>query len=1174
MKKSKFLKKSLAMLLALMLVVAMIPLSASAALPEDLTLIYVDGNTVTLADAEVDVQEGTEFVNIKLNQSLGADWELRVLPVSSSELNYLVVDEKSKDVYFDKYMNADNEIKLQLFHKNGTAWEGKTEYTVTVNEVSLSTTTNVAYVENVKGVYSATVDEVNKVVNVVLARDDDQAGLGAQMKVKGKDNASVNGNKADATVVVDADNGDTFTVTSQSGNNKATYKVVATYLDALNSFSVTGTDGVKYDGEIADTNDDDIPDTITVNLPESAICDSYGEIITSPKLAVSYAAEGNVTSNVTVKIPSLVNTAVKGDGSVSVAFTDLGKGEINADSTVVVDRLGGAVQTYKLKVQLEKSNNTDITYAKVNSTLADVDTDAATIKAEVPNADQIGTKAATVELKTAASVQSVTIEGVTPKAAIANGVATWTFTNVKLDKSKIVDVVAEDGTKKQYTLSASTVSNTTDASISAIWIKDGNGNTYKADVTASEDDVAVKVPYMTTNVDDWTIFVTPASYTYVTYNGNNQLVNGETTLADVKGASLGKINADGSWTISVTANNKNTATIKKNYTLTISLEDAKTGNTLADLDFSATAQSSDKLIYRNIEKDVNTFDAQISTKTNSSQNVGNLNLSVPVSLTNANDLGLTYANVVTEFATNNGGVAYFVTSSNAGGYHVTDLAAITKTVADDITGTELKDGDQILVLPEKYARAYENGTNAGNGGWISTSEAAFGTLYTVDIEVGKASALSELKTFKVGDTTLTIEGNEITGTLPFSATVETEKDLSKATFVEFTLSDYARMFSNDTYNVGFFSNGDIEGDGVVNPIDADNNSTYNNDGNYKGYNNYKFVFVRNADHTVSVHYASTTAPSAEIEDIVVKAEDRLTGDNSSKTYTFNLKWAAPCEDADITSFKLGGYTGVINNDANDGRTIKVQVPYGTDVTGLVAEFTTSTGATVKMGSTTGMDFESGVTSANYTNPVKLYITSEDGDTTRMYTVTVEEGISFSDVNEGDWYYDNVMDAAENGYVNGMGDGTFAPKKATTRAEFAAMIANAMGYEADPNVESMFPDVADDFWGKAAINYCAQNGIISGYDDGTFQPNKAITRQEAAAILNNAFELAEKTGISSDKFADDSKIAGWAKDHVYAAKAAGLMKGDAGTGAFRPTDTIIRAEAASILMNANREGLIK
>ena len=244
------------------------------------------------------------------------------------------------------------------------------------------------------------------------------------------------------------------------------------------------------------------------------------------------------------------------------------------------------------------------------------------------------------------------------------------------------------------------------------------------------------------------------------------------------------------------------------------------------------------------------------------------------------------------------------------------------------------------------------------------------------------------------------------------------------------------------------------------------------------------------------------------------------------------------------------------------------------MTGLVANFTTSTGATVKMDAPDGIDFVSGVTSANYTNPVKLYVTSEDKDTTTMYTVTVEEGISFSDVNPGDWFYDNVMDAAQNGYVSGMGDGTFNPTGATTRAQFAAMIANAMGYDEDPNVESMFPDVADNYWGKAAINYCVQNGILTGYEDGTFQPEKAITRQEAAAILNNAFELAEKYGISTELFPDNGAIADWAADHVYAAKAAGLMKGDAGTGNFRPTSTITRAEAASIMMNAKNAGLIK
>ena len=67
----------------------------------------------------------------------------------------------------------------------------------------------------------------------------------------------------------------------------------------------------------------------------------------------------------------------------------------------------------------------------------------------------------------------------------------------------------------------------------------------------------------------------------------------------------------------------------------------------------------------------------------------------------------------------------------------------------------------------------------------------------------------------------------------------------------------------------------------------------------------------------------------------------------------------------------------------------------------------------------------------------------------------------------------------------------------------------------------FPDVADNYWGKAAINFCYENEIITGYDDGTFQPEKVITRQEAAAILNNAFELAEKYGISTEKFPDNS-----------------------------------------------------
>ena len=1234
MKKSKFLKKSLAMLLALMLVVAMIPLSASAASSEGPSFIYVDDNTVALPEAEVDVPTGTPSVKMRLNSDLGANYQLRVKAASDTQLKDIVLDTEDEPVTLADYMDSNKEIHLQLYKRvgnTGNNWETVEgcAYTVTVNFTTLSTTTDVKFVANVKGVYTATkVDTENKIIEVTLARhtgtntpskdntwDEDLQKTGAfQMVVAPVDGETITGTATTGGVIVDADNGDTFTVTSESGNNVATYTVkVTSYLEALSEFTVTGTDGEKYSATPVDANLDDVPDTIVVNLPESAIYDKTTDSsFPNPQLAVSYVAEGDVTSNVVVKKDTgdTTGTAVKSDGSVKVTFTGLGTAE-EYNGTVTATRLPdkkGAVQTYDLLVQLEKDTSTEITYVKVNNTLGEVDAEAGTLTASVPAADEIAGAnkgKSTVTLKTPATVQSVTLNSVkmTKATSVDAGVATWEFKNVDVSKQQIVDVVAEDGvTKQTYTLNVTTDTNTTDATITAIWIKDGSGNTYKADVTTTEDDLLVKVPFMTTDVKNWTIFVTPSSHSYVTYGSNAQLVNGETTLYDVN-MSLTNIPADGTWKLWVTANNKNNPEIKKNYTLTIDLEDPKDGKTLADLDFSATAQETDKLIALKSVKDVNTFDAQIDTHTNGSTNVTNLNLEVPVSLTDKNDLGLDYSNVVTNFATNNGGVAYYVESSNGNGLTVKPLVAIDPSNASDVTGTKLADAAtsdanndnrvndqttgetdngywQILVLPEKTARALKN----SDSNYITQADAATGTLYNVNITVKSGDNKSQLLTFKVGNTTLTVDETTgvISGELPFSATTDKVEGLADATFVEFTTDSYARLMAEGDITARLFSNGDINEDGLVDDIDASSatDNTFASNGDYKGFNNFKLAFERvenDPKQPVKVYlvWGDGTNAVKEVTKFWVEAENRLNaaengGKYSSSTYKFDLTWAAPCEEADIETFTLGGYTGVINNDADEGRTITVTVPYDTDVTGLVAEFTASSGATVKLGSTDGLEFVSGVTSANYSNPVQLWITSEDGDTTRMYTVTVEEGISFSDVNPGDWFYDNVMDAAENGYISGMGDGTFNPTGATTRAQFASMIANAMGYEANPDAKSAFPDVADDFWGKAAINFCVENGILSGYDDGTFQPNKAITRQEAASILRNAFELTETT---DELFPDDSAIAGWAKESVYLVKAAELMKGDAGTGNFRPTSTITRAEAASILMNAKYAGVI-
>ena len=168
------------------------------------------------------------------------------------------------------------------------------------------------------------------------------------------------------------------------------------------------------------------------------------------------------------------------------------------------------------------------------------------------------------------------------------------------------------------------------------------------------------------------------------------------------------------------------------------------------------------------------------------------------------------------------------------------------------------------------------------------------------------------------------------------------------------------------------------------------------------------------------------------------------------------------------------------------------------------------------------------------------------------------------MNTGDWFYQNVMDAVAAGIVSGRGDGTFGPNDRITRRDFAIMVSKLLldGEDAPEATTTPFSDVAANDYGLNAIAYCAENGIISGFD-GEFRPGDNITRQEAASVMKNALEL---TGTTSDLFADDAAIATWAKANVYACKAAGIFNGDDNNN-FNPTSTLTRAEAASIMVNA-------
>ncbi|WP_433941857.1 Ig-like domain-containing protein [Paenibacillus lautus] len=172
-------------------------------------------------------------------------------------------------------------------------------------------------------------------------------------------------------------------------------------------------------------------------------------------------------------------------------------------------------------------------------------------------------------------------------------------------------------------------------------------------------------------------------------------------------------------------------------------------------------------------------------------------------------------------------------------------------------------------------------------------------------------------------------------------------------------------------------------------------------------------------------------------------------------------------------------------------------------------------------------------------------------------------ISFTDIS-GHWAEVSIKEAVREGIVTGYPDETFKPGNTVTRAEFSLMLMNALK-STDAGAELIFTDTAwIGDWAKKAVSQAVQAGIIRGYQDGSFRPNAKMTRAEMAAMIANALELTNKD-IPTTSFSDDKAIPDWAKSSVEALKELGIVKG-IGAGEFNPSAQTTRAEAVIVLMN--------
>lgn len=162
--------------------------------------------------------------------------------------------------------------------------------------------------------------------------------------------------------------------------------------------------------------------------------------------------------------------------------------------------------------------------------------------------------------------------------------------------------------------------------------------------------------------------------------------------------------------------------------------------------------------------------------------------------------------------------------------------------------------------------------------------------------------------------------------------------------------------------------------------------------------------------------------------------------------------------------------------------------------------------------------------------------------------------------ESHWAKKEIAYLIERGDVQGYNDGTFKPNKNITRAEFFKMTNNVYGFKEVSEVS--FKDVKKDDWYYEEVGKAIAAGYIGGYEDGTIRPNKPITREEAAKIIVIASEFKENVEDIDLDFIDSHEIGSWAKNYVKTMKSQGYMKGYE-DGTFRPKRQITRGEIAKI-----------
>jgi hypothetical protein len=174
-----------------------------------------------------------------------------------------------------------------------------------------------------------------------------------------------------------------------------------------------------------------------------------------------------------------------------------------------------------------------------------------------------------------------------------------------------------------------------------------------------------------------------------------------------------------------------------------------------------------------------------------------------------------------------------------------------------------------------------------------------------------------------------------------------------------------------------------------------------------------------------------------------------------------------------------------------------------------------------------------------------------------------QNTNFGDL-QGYWASQYVTALADRSIISGFPDGSFQPNADITRAQFAAIAVKALNLPSGESTND-FTDIPPNYWASPAIRAISKSELVAGFPDGTFRPEERITRAQVLVILANALgNQTINTPNQFNRYSDYRTVPNWATTSVSKAANAGILVNYPDSSRINPNNLATRGEVAALM----------